>query len=262
MHKLYWLPLVLAFTACSTLEGLFEDKKEDETKEWSAEKLFSEAKGSLKDEYYTKAIEYNEKLLARYPFGPNTQQAQLDLAYAYFKNDESVSAVAACDRFMKLYPDNRHVDYAYYLKGLARFQEGKGLAERFLDMDMSQRDQASALKAFQDFAELTRRFPKSRYARDAQLRMTYLRNLLAQHEINVAHYYMRRGAYVAAASRARYVVEHYQRAPAMPDALILMAKAYRVLALDDLADDAIRVLEHNYPSHPGIEEVRAVRVAE
>ncbi|MGH8563243.1 MAG: outer membrane protein assembly factor BamD [Gammaproteobacteria bacterium] len=261
MHKLYWLPLALALTACSALEGVFEDK-EDETKEWSAEKLYSEAKDSLQDEYYTKAIEYNEKLLARYPFGPNSQQAQLDLAYAYFKNDEAVSAVAACDRFMKLYPDNRHVDYAYYLKGLARFQEGKGLAERFLDMDMSQRDQASALKAFQDFAELTRRFPTSRYARDAQLRMTYLRNLLAQHEINVAHYYMRRGAYVAAASRARYVVEHYQRAPAMADALILMAKAYRVLALDDLADDAIRVLEHNYPSHPGIEEVRAVRVAE
>ncbi|MGH8588742.1 MAG: outer membrane protein assembly factor BamD, partial [Gammaproteobacteria bacterium] len=111
MHKLYWLPLVLALTACATLEGLFEDK-EDETKEWSAEKLYSEAKGSLKDEYYTKAIEYNEKLLARYPFGPNSQQAQLDLAYAYFKNDEAVSAVAACERFMKLYPDNRHVDYA------------------------------------------------------------------------------------------------------------------------------------------------------
>ena len=113
MHKLYWLPLVLALTACSTLEGIFEDKK-DETKEWSAEKLYSEAKDSLKDEYYTKAIEYDEKLLARYPFGPNSQQAQLDSAYAYFKNDESVSAAAACDRSMKLYPDNRHVDYAYF----------------------------------------------------------------------------------------------------------------------------------------------------
>jgi outer membrane protein assembly factor BamD len=253
------LLLILALTGCSTLEGLFDDK-EDETKEWSAEKLYSEAKESLADEYYTKAVEYYEKLLARYPFGANSQQSQLDLAYAYFKNEEAPSAVAACERFMKLYPDNRHVDYAYYLKGLARFQEGKGLAERFLDMDMSQRDQAAALKAFQDFAELTRRYPTSSYARDAQLRMTYLRNLLAQHEVNVAHYYMRRGAYVAAAGRARYVVEHYQRAPAMPDALVLMAKAYRVLALDDLADDAVRVLERNYPSHPGLKEVKSMRV--
>ena len=116
------------------------------------------------------------------------------------------------------------------------------MAERFLDMDMSQRDQASALKAFQDFAELTRRFPTSRYTRDAQLRMTYLRNLLAQHEYQTWRITIcAAGPDVAAASRARYVVEHYQRAPVMPDALILMAKAYRVLALDDLADDAIRV---------------------
>ncbi|MGH8514314.1 MAG: outer membrane protein assembly factor BamD [Gammaproteobacteria bacterium] len=258
MRIWYLLILLAALAGCA----IFGDDKEDETADWSAKKLYAEGKESLKSEYYTKAVEYYEKLLARHPFGVHAQQAQLDLAYAYYKNDESASAVAACDRFIKLYPDHSHVDYAYYLKGLANFSTGKGLTERYLPVDPSQRDQATASKSFQDFSELVKRFPKSRYVKDAQLRMTYLRNLLAQHEINTAHYYMRRGAYVAAANRARYVVENYQRAPAMPEALFMMAKAYRVLKLDDLAKDAIRVLEFNYPNHPGINELKSLRISD
>ncbi len=254
--------LVLTLTLLSGCAIFGDEHEDDETTDWSAEKLYTEAKEALRSEYYTKAAEYDEKLLARYPFGVYAQQAQLDLAYAYYKNDENASAVAACERFIKLYPDHPHVDYAYYLKGLANFHQGKGLAERFLPIDPSQRDQAAALKAFQDFSELVQRFKHSRYVSDARMRMMYLRNLLAQHEINVAHYYMRRGAYVAAANRARYVVENYQRTPVMPEALMLMAKAYRVLDLDRLADDAVRVLEHNYPDYQGVEEVRGVTLQE
>jgi outer membrane protein assembly factor BamD len=258
MHLVYWIVAILiSLNGCALFSG-----KEDETKEVSAGQLYKEAKEALKSQNYTKAAELYEKLQARQPFGVFAQQAQLDLAYAYYKSEESASAVAACDQFIKLYPTHPRVDYAYYLKGLANFNQGKGLAERYLPIDVSQRDQAAALKSFQDFTELIRRFPKSRYVEDAQKRMTYLRNLLAQHEVKVADYYMRRSAYVAAANRARYVVENYQGAPVMPEALVIMARAYLILEMEDLAEDALRVLELNYPNYPGIKEVQSIRLKE
>ncbi len=252
--------LVITLNGCSLFSSL--SSKKDETKDVPAGQLYKEAKEELKSQNYTKAVELYEKLQARQPFGVFAQQAQFDLAYAYYKNDEPVSAVAACDHFIKLYPTHPRVDYAYYLKGLANFNQGKGLAERYLPIDASQRDQAAALKSFQDFTELVKRFPNSRYVKDVQKRMTYLRNLLAQHEINVADYYMQRGAYVAAVNRARYVVENYQGAPVMPQALVIMARAYRILEMQDLAEDALRVLELNYPTHPGLKEVRSIRLKE
>ena len=206
------------------------------------------------------AIEYYEKLQGRYPFGPYAAQSQLELGYCYYKQDESESAIAAVDRFMKLNPTHPHMDYAFYLRGLINFSSGKGLVERHLPRDASQRDPGASLQAFNDFSELIKRFPDSRYVADSQLRMRHLRNILAQHEVNVANWYMRRGAFVAAANRARYVIENYQQTPAMPEALILMAKSYKVLELDDLSADALRVLELNYPNHPGIEEVKATKV--
>ncbi len=263
LKRIAVLTLLLAGPAgCSTLglDDFFSGETKDETEGWSAEKLYGEAKDSLDSEYYTRASEYYEKFLARFPFGVKAQQAQLDLAYAYYKGDETESALAACDRFIKLYPDHGHTAYAYYLKGRAHFNQGKGLTERYLPIDASQRDPETARLAFEDFSELLKRHPKSRYVADAQQHLVHLRNQLAQHEVNVAHYYMRRGAYVAAANRARYVIENYQGAKVMPEALVLMAKAYRVLSLDELANDAVRVLELNYPQHPGIKEVRSVRL--
>ncbi|OGT80089.1 MAG: outer membrane protein assembly factor BamD, partial [Gammaproteobacteria bacterium RIFCSPLOWO2_02_FULL_47_50] len=204
--------------------------------------------------------ELYEKLEGRFPFGVYGQQALLDLAYAYFKNDEPDASISAANRFIKLYPQNAHVDYAYYLKGLANFNRGKGFTERYLPIDAAQRDSDSALKAFQDFSEMARLFPDSQYADDARLRMVFLRNQLADHEVNVASYYMRRGAFIAAINRAKYVVEKYPRTPAIPEALVIMAKAYKVMEMNDLSDDAIRVLEINYPNHPGIYEVREIVV--
>ncbi len=247
--------MLVSLSGCS----YFGDK-EDETIAWDAERLYAEAKGALDSGDYDRAVEYYEKLEARFPFGVYGQQALLDLAYAYYKSEDTEACVSAADRFIKLYPQNPHVDYAYYLKGLANYIRGKGFIERFLPIDTAQRDPASALQAFQDFAELARLFPDSEYAEDAQQRMIYLRNLLAEHEINVANYYMRRGAFIAAINRAKYVIEKYPRTPSIPDALVIMAKGYKVMEMDDLSADAARVLELNYPNHPGVYEVRTLVV--
>lgn len=234
-------------------------KKEDITRNWSAERLYEEAKQNLQNGNYDTAIDYYEKLESRYPFGILAQQAQLDIAYAYYKYDEPASAIAAADRFIKLNPRHPSVDYAYYLKGLVHFYQGKGFLDRFIPRDMSRRDQGAARQSFDAFSELVRRFPQSKYAEDAAQRMVYLRNTLAAHEIYVARYYMRRGAYVAAASRARYVVENYQRTPSVPEALVVMAEAYTIMGLDDLASDSIRVLRMNYPDHEGLSRVEDLK---
>jgi outer membrane protein assembly factor BamD len=241
------LLLALGASGCAMLQD-----KEDRTRDWPADKLYAEAKSALTSGDYPGAIQYYELLEARYPFGRYAQQAQIEIAYAYYKYEEPDLAIAAADRFIKMHPRHEHVDYAYYLKGLANFHRDMGLVERYLPQDASQRDPGAARQSFHDFAELVKRFPDSRYAQDALQRMIYLRNNLAQHELNVADYYMRRGAYVAAANRAKYVVEQYQRTPAVPDALALLAAAYESLGIPELAADARRVLEMNHPEHPAL----------
>jgi len=251
--------LPLAFAALLLAGcGAFGDKP-DPTRDWPVQRLYAEAKAALDGGDYETAIDYYEKLESRFPFGRYAQQAQIDVAYAYWKFDESASAIAAADRFIKLHPRHPNVDYAYYLKGLVNFEQGRSFMDRIVPRDMSQRDPGASRAAFDDFSELVRRFPDSKYAQDARQRMLYLKNLLAQHEVHVADYYMRRGAFVAAANRARFVVESYQGAPAVPDALALLAKAYRLMDLDDLSDDALRVLAMNYPDHPGIAEVETIK---
>lgn len=219
----------------------------DETKDWSAQKLYSEAKSSLDEADWERAIDLFEKLEARYPFGRYAQQALLESAYAYYKYDEAESAIASIDRFIKTYPRHPNLDYAYYLRGLVNFNRGDNIIARLLPRDPSERDAGAARQAFFDFSELVKRFPQSRYAQDAGQRMVFLRNNLAQYEMHVADYYMRRGAYVAAANRAKQVIENYQGTPAVPVALEIMVQAYRKLGLDDLAADAERVLKLNYP---------------
>ena len=245
------LLVIITLSACSYFK-----EKEDLTEKWPAERLYAEARGALDSGTYDKAVELYEKLEARFPFGTHGQQAILDLAYAYHKSDEPDAAISTAERFIKLYPENANVDYAYYLKGLTNFQRGKGFIESNLPIDESQRDPASSLQAFQEFSDLVKRYPDSQYAEDAKLRMTHLRNILAEHEIHVARYYMRRNAFVAAANRARYVIERYSRTPSVPDALVIMAKAYKLMELSELSIDALRVLELNYPNHPGLYEVR------
>ncbi len=235
-------------------------READPTKDWSAQQLYSAAKLRLDNGDYEGAIDYYGKLESRYPFGPLAQQAQLETAYAHYKSDEPGSAIAAADRFMKLNPRHPNADYAYYLKGLANFDRGRNFLDVILPQDPSARDPGFVTQAFRDFEDLVRQYPDSRYAGDARQRMVYLKNTVAQHEIHVARFYMRRHAYVAAANRAREVVERFQETPSVPEALVIMATAYKVLKLDELSEDALRVLELNFPDHPGIAEVRNLRL--
>ncbi len=243
---------ILAFLmALSLLAGCgLLPEQIDETKNWSASKLYYEAKDALNSGNYERAVKLFESLEARYPYGAYAQQAQLEIAYAYYKDNEPASAVAAADRFIKLHPNHPHVDYAYYLRGLANFVEDRTLFARFGDQDMSSRDPKSAREAFDAFKQLATSFPDSRYTPDAIARMKYLVNSLASHEVHVARHYYKRGAYVAAAGRGKYVLENYQQAPALEEALAIMAKSYGQLGLDDLRDDALRVLKHNFPASP------------
>jgi len=255
--------VALIFAGLIALHGcsLFSDKGEDDAPEnWPEDKLYLAAKESLDVGSCGGAIEHYERLQTRYPFGPYAAQAQLELAYCYYKSEDSALALGAVDRFLQLNPTHPHTDYAYYLRGLINFNIGRGLTTRIIGRDPSQRDPGAALRSFKDFAALVQEFPKSRYVDDAELRMRHLRNILAQHEVNVANFYMRRGAFVAAANRARNVVENFQQTPAMPEALVLLAKSYKVLEMNELSDDALRVLELNYPNHPGISEVNKTTV--
>ena len=243
---MFWIRSTLICAFALTLSSCaWLDSQKDPTKGWSANKLYSEAAQELDAGSYKTAIEYYEKLEARYPFGRYAMQAQLDVAYAYYKAEEPEAALAAADRFIKLYPQNPYVDYAYYLKGIINYNRSVGFLDRYIPTDPSQRDPGSALDAFQDFAELVRRFPDSRYAPDARQRMLYLRNNLAKHEVNVARYYVKRGAYLAAIERCNYVIEHFQRTSAVESALEVMIDAYKRLGEDELAADAQRVLTLN-----------------
>ncbi|RQW81266.1 MAG: outer membrane protein assembly factor BamD [Methylococcus sp.] len=236
------LTLTLMLGACSDTK----DETTDEYSEWTAEQFYREARDALNEKRWEKATKLYEKLEARYPFGKYATQAQLDVAYAYYKNDEPDSAIAAADRFIKLNPSHPSVDYAYYIKGLVNYNRGIGFIDRFIPTDSSQRDPGSAMDAYKDFEELLRRFPDSRYADDSRKRLIALRNNLAMHEIHVADFYMRRGAYLAAARRCAEVVRKYERTQAVPVALEIMEQAYRKLGMTQLADDAKRVYDANY----------------
>lgn len=219
----------------------------DETSSWTAQKLYTEAKDAMNDGGYDKAIKYYEKLESRYPYGSYAQQAQLEVAYAYYKQSEPASAIAACDRFIRLHPNHPNVDYAYYLKGLANFNGDLGLMGYFSDQDQSERDPKAARESFDTFRELAIKFPNSKYTPDAIARMKYLVNDLAAHEVHVAVYYLKRGAYVAAADRAQEAIKTYPDAPAAEKALYVMIKAYDALGLKTLRDDAERVMHKNFP---------------
>ncbi|HSQ02733.1 MAG TPA: outer membrane protein assembly factor BamD [Burkholderiales bacterium] len=214
---------------------------------WSPEKIYREAKDALDSGQYDLAIKHYETLEARYPYGRYAQQAQLEVAYAYYRQNEQASAVAATERFVKLHPNHPNVDYAYYLKGLAYFNEDIGLFGRVAGQDRTERDPKSVRDAFDAFRDLVQRHPESRYAPDAVARMKYLVNALASHEIHVARYYMKRGAYLAAANRAQYALKNYPQAPASEEALLIMVQAYDALGMPELRNDADRVLRMNFP---------------
>ena len=218
--------LVLAFVL---LTGCAATDEKDDKSEMTAKELYAEAKRELKAGDFDLAIEYFETLESRFPFGKYAPQAQLETAYAYYKFEEYDNAIAAADRFIKLHPTHEKVDYAYYLRGLASFHKKDTPLNAIAPQDPSMRDPGSARESFNYFAALVKKFPKSKYTPDAIKRMQFQRNTLARHELHVANFYMKRNAYVAAINRAKYVVENYPQTPAIPDALLILSRAYKEL---------------------------------
>ena len=235
--------------AAALLTACASPKPIDETANWSPEKIYAEAMDNRSNGLFEKAIQQFEKLEGRAAGTPLAQQAQLEKAYSHYRNGEQPQAVATLDRFMKLHPASPALDYALYLKGIVNFNDNLGLFSSLSDQNLSERDQKSAKVSFESFRELVQRFPDSKYAPDARLRMTYVINSLAESEVNVARYYYQRGAYVAAVNRAQLALTEYQGVPAAKEALTLLVKSYEAMGMQDLAQDARRVLEKNYPAN-------------
>ncbi len=216
----------------------------------SAEQLYRLAKSELDDHDYTAAIKTNETLQSRFPYGQYAQQSMLEMAYAYYKNGEPDSATSTADRFIKQFPNHPHVDYAYYVKGLATFNGETTFLNEMSGQDPAERDPQSIRDSFNAFKDLITRFPNSGYAPDARIRMEYLTNELARHELRIAEYYLRIGAYIAAANRAQGIFVDFPNSPSTRNALAVMIKAYDAMGLTELRDDAKRVLAKNGDSIP------------
>lgn len=237
-----------AAVAAGVLLAACSSKPVDKTSGWSPNRIHAEARDELSAGAFDKAIPLYETLEGRAAGTPLAQQAQLDKAYAQFKDGQKAEAIATLDRFMRLHPASPAIDYALYMKGVINFNDELGLFAFLSRQDLSERDQKAAKEAFESFNELVTRFPDSRYAPDARARMRYTVNALAQYEVHVARYYYTRGAYVAAVNRAQQALADYRDAPALEEALYILTQAYDKLGMNDLRDDARRVLDQNYPN--------------
>lgn len=250
MRSLAALSVIFAFTVAPLplLSGCSSTPEQaDETSHWTAQQIYAEAHEAMGEAAWDRAIKLFEKLESRYPYGSYAQQAQLEIAYANFKQSEPEAALAACDRFIRLHPNHPHVDYAYYLKGLVNFNEDLGLFGYVSQQDVTERDPKAARESFDAFKELINKFPNSKYAPDARARMNYLVNALATHQVHVARYYLKRGAYIAAANRAQDVIKSYPDTPATEEALYIIIRSYDALGMTELRDDNERVMRRNFP---------------
>lgn len=245
LWQLFMLPvLILALASCGT------SKPYDETESWSPARIYEEAKDEMANANYDRAISLYEKLESRYPYGRYAQQAQMDTAYAYYKSGDNVQALAATDRFIKLYPNHRDLDYIYYLRGLINFNENRGIISLISGEDLSERDPKGTRAAFDAFKEVVTRFPNSKYAEDSKARLQYLVNSLAQNELASARYYYRRGAYLASLNRSQEVIKRFEQTPSVEEALFLSYRCYQKMNLPQLAQDTKRVIDTNFPNSP------------
>lgn len=215
---------------------------------------YEAAQQAMKSGNFQTAIQKLEDLESHYPVGPYTEQAQLESVYAHYKHLDFGGAAAAADRFIRLHPAHPQLDYVYYIKGLADYEADRGMFDRYTPTNTAHRDIGAGRDAFNDFKELLARFPESRYAPDARQRMVFIRNQIAEGELHAARYYIRRGAHVAAANRARWVLENYPSTPSVPEALAIMSVAYDRLNQKDLAEGARKMLKSNYPDYRGYDD--------
>lgn len=241
------LSVVPVLLAASLLAACSSTKEDDKTATWSPNRIYAEARDEMNSGGYDKAVPLLEKLEGRAAGTPLAQQAQLERAYAYYRQNEQAQALATLDRFIKLHPASPALDYALYLKGIVNFNDNLGMFSWLTRQDLSERDQKAAKESFESFKELIARFPDSKYTPDARARMTYIVNSLAQYEVHVARYYYSRGAYVAAINRAQNALADYRDVPALEEALFILMRSYDALGMTQLRDDSRRVLEKNYP---------------
>jgi outer membrane protein assembly factor BamD len=246
--KLQGLLLMLAasvlLSGCGWFSGMFA--KSEEPQKMAVESLYKRAKDALTAGSYAEAIKLYETLESRFPYGVQSQQAIIDTAYAQYKLGERAQAIAAADRFIKLYPNHENVDYAYYVKGLANFIEDLGLLSFIATQDLSERDQKSAREAYQTFKTLVEKFPQSRYTADSRLRLRYLVNALSQNEAHIARYYFNRGAYQAAINRAQACLTNFPNTPANEEALRVIVQSYKAMGNAQLATDTERIYQATY----------------
>ena len=256
MKNLSLMLLILSLsltTGCSWLGWGDEEQTEEDSAGLTEKDFYERIQTSLNASNWTVAISNLQLLESQFPFGKYAEQGQLELIYAQYKSGDYESSIASADRFIRLHPQHPNVDYAFYVKGLSEISQTGGFFDSFLPTDSSMRDIGEARGAFTTLTELLSRFPESPYAADARKRLVSLRNRLARAEIHVANYYFTRGAYLAAANRGRFVVENFQQSPAVPDGLAVMAQAYYLLEMKELADNSVEVLVANYPEHPSLD---------
>ena len=256
MKNLSLMLLILSLsltTGCSWLGWGDEEQTEEDSAGLTEKDFYERIQSSLNASNWTVAISNLQLLESQFPFGKYAEQGQLELIYAQYKSGDYESSIASADRFIRLHPQHPNVDYAFYVKGLSEISQTGGFFDSFLPTDSSMRDIGEARGAFTTLTELLSRFPESPYAADARKRLVSLRNRLARAEIHVANYYFTRGAYLAAANRGRFVVENFQQSPAVPDGLAVMAQAYYLLEMKELADNSVEVLVANYPEHPSLD---------
>ncbi len=242
--------LAAAAIAALLAAGCSTSEPPDPTLTWTPERLYADARDDMEGGRWDAAIKTLEKIESRYPFGRWAQQAQIDTAYSHYRQGDRALALAATDRFLKLYPNHESLDYVYYLRGLINFNEQQGWIARLGGQDLSERDLKAARDAFDAFKQVVTRFPESRYAADSETRMKYLVNAMASGEVHIARYYFRSGAYVAAVNRAQSAIRSYPQAPAIEEALYILMVSQDRLGLPALRDDTRRVLERNFPDSP------------
>ncbi len=216
------------------------------------QEIYESAQKNLDSRSWLAAIQALQLLEENFPFGAYAEQSQLELIYAHYQAQDYEDVVANSDRFIRLHPQHRNVDYPYYMRGLAAFYQDMGAFSIAFGGDASDKDRGAIQESFDYLSQFLRKYPDSSYAKDAQQRLVYLRNLLARSEIHIANYYFKRGAYLAAAKRGNYVVENFQGTPAVPDGLAVMAQAYFLLDLDELANQSVKILAYNFPDHPAL----------
>jgi len=240
---------MFALSGCAGVRHMFK-KDKNANEGVPVEQLYAKGHKSMTGSNWANAVVVYKRLIAQYPYGPYTEQALMETAYAQYKSGSNDDAISTIDRFIRTYPTNRNTVYMYYLRGLVDSNRDTVFLQKVWSLDPSRRDLATPMQAYNDFKTVAERYPNSRYAADARTRMAALRNVFAQHELDTALYYLRRGAWVGAIDRAKYLLETYPQTSSQNDAVAVLAEAYTRMGNQTLAADAKRVLVQNDPSHP------------